>query len=320
MAGLDHVCPFQRHVPTIQNIQKTVEVPQVQSIDKDTVEVHVVLQRQVLVFQSRCSPSGPANGLDRRCEGRVSTQKYRQASQHRRRWKCPKSLLKWLMFCQDHKSATSSSTRTQAVYKGVYVGGSCRLQADKNEVANLHFPSLSSEHTVFTQEQADCIGVKFEGSFYSGFFRYGAVSFSRVVVTVDVPVVFQRHVSTMQTATTQQHPWSVAEGKMALSCNRCGAHCLHSGTAVSTGPNVQNPSECGHSRTPSGSWMCQSCRDTIHHSRSSSDSGSSPSARAPGGDTTAYSPNDDRETPSRCSSRAVSGELRRRTIACLEWC
>ena len=38
-------------MPTIQNIQKTVEVPQVQFIDKDTVEIHVVLQRQVLVIQ-----------------------------------------------------------------------------------------------------------------------------------------------------------------------------------------------------------------------------------------------------------------------------
>ena len=66
------------------------------------VEVHVVLQQQVLVIQSRCSPSGPVNGQDRRCEGRVLTQKYRQDSQYRRRWKCPKSLLKWLMFCQDH--------------------------------------------------------------------------------------------------------------------------------------------------------------------------------------------------------------------------
>ena len=42
---------------------------------------------------------------------------------------------------------------------------------------------------VFTQEQAGCTSVKSEGFFKGGLFRYEEVRFSRVVVTVDVPVV-----------------------------------------------------------------------------------------------------------------------------------
>ena len=38
-------------VPTIQNIQKTVEFPQVQFIDKDTGDVSVVWQRRLLVIR-----------------------------------------------------------------------------------------------------------------------------------------------------------------------------------------------------------------------------------------------------------------------------
>ena len=42
-------CPLQRQVPSIQNIQKSVEVPQVHFIDKTLCTTHVASQQQVNV-------------------------------------------------------------------------------------------------------------------------------------------------------------------------------------------------------------------------------------------------------------------------------
>ena len=51
-------------------------------------------------------------------------------------------------------------------------------------------------------------------------------------------------------------PCSLAEGKIAPSCTRCGAHCLHSGTTVSTGVKVQGRFKSEPSRSRDKDDVC----------------------------------------------------------------
>ena len=284
-----------------------------------------MLQRQVLVIQSRCSSSGPANGQDRRCESRVSTQKYRQDRKYRRRRKCPKSQLKWLMFCQDHIKVGNIKLHPDS--SCLYRCLRWRLvpASGRQERSCQFAPSC-------TQFGALCL--------YSGtsrlkrcqvrrlFLRRVFPSWSRKVQSrrrdsgcpsgVSTPCA--NHTDSDDTAGVNvrglfpKEKWHLPAIDAELIVLTQEQRFLQVPT-FNTLPSVDTP---GHRRDRE----CASrvATPSVHHSRSSSDSGSSPSARAPGGDTTAYSPNDDRETPSRCSSRAVSGELRRRTTGCLEWC
>ena len=51
---------------------------------------------------------------------------------------------------------------------------SCRKLDEK--VPRLHLLALCAELTVFAQEHADCTGVKVEGPFKAGHYRYGVMN------------------------------------------------------------------------------------------------------------------------------------------------
>ena len=48
----------------------------------------------------------------------------------------------------------------------------------EEKVARLHMPALGAEPIVLTQEQADCTGVKVEGSFKGGHYHLGGNDYS----------------------------------------------------------------------------------------------------------------------------------------------